>query len=91
MLKFSMEWQVVGEVSFIDIGNGFSLIKFSIEVDCNSVFYGQSCLLVVQFIDNIGGKRTLILSKRSSSILYFGFGFPVSTLSLRVDLWWRKY
>lgn len=29
--KFSMELQVAGDVSFVDMGNGFSLVKFTID------------------------------------------------------------
>lgn len=34
-------WQIKSEVSIVDMGNGFTLVKFSNAVDCNKVFEGQ--------------------------------------------------
>lgn len=41
MVKCNLEWKVAGEVNIMDIGNGFTLIKFSNEIDCNNFFEGQ--------------------------------------------------
>lgn len=38
MTKCSVGWHVAGEVSFVDMGNGFSLVKLTNELDCNRVF-----------------------------------------------------
>lgn len=37
--------EVSGKVSFVDMGNGFTLFKFTNEVDCNRIFYGQPWLV----------------------------------------------
>lgn len=39
--KCMMEWQLEEEVSIVDMGNSFSLIKFINENDCNRVYEGQ--------------------------------------------------
>lgn len=36
--KCIVEWQVAGDVSFMDMRNGFSLIKFPNPVDGNRIF-----------------------------------------------------
>lgn len=36
------------QVSFADMGNGFTLIKFTNEVDCNGIFDGQLWFVGVQ-------------------------------------------
>lgn len=34
-------WKLSGEVSMVDMGNGFTLLKFTNAIDCNSVLDGQ--------------------------------------------------
>lgn len=41
MAKCSAYWQVAGEINFVDKGNGFSLVTFTNEIDCNMVFESQ--------------------------------------------------
>lgn len=39
--KTKGDWMPRGEVKFVDMGNGFILIKFANEMDSNHVFFGQ--------------------------------------------------
>lgn len=39
--KCSLDWKVSSEVSFIDMGNGSTFMKFTNEIDCNRIFVGQ--------------------------------------------------
>lgn len=34
-------WKIVGEANIVDMGNGFSLVKFTNAMDCNKVLEGQ--------------------------------------------------
>lgn len=36
-----VDWQITGEVSIVDMGNGFSLLKFTNAKYCNRVHEGQ--------------------------------------------------
>lgn len=36
--KTKADWLLTGEVRYVDMGNGFTLIKFSNEMDCNYAF-----------------------------------------------------
>lgn len=39
--KTKADWLLIGEVRYVDMGNGFILIKFSNEMNCNYTFIGQ--------------------------------------------------
>lgn len=39
--KCLLEWKPSGDVSIVDMGNGFRVIKFSSVMDRNKVLYGQ--------------------------------------------------
>lgn len=39
--KCKASWQPKSEMSIVDMGNIFALVKFSNAIDCNNVFEGQ--------------------------------------------------
>lgn len=41
MVKTKSDWVPRGEIKYVDMGNGFMLIKFANEMDCNHVFFYQ--------------------------------------------------
>lgn len=43
--KCSLKRQITREENFVDIGNGYSLVKFTNQVYCNRVFEGQPWFL----------------------------------------------
>lgn len=49
MSKIKFDWMSTGEVKYVDMGNGFILIKFANEMDCNHVFFGQPWFVQRQF------------------------------------------
>lgn len=82
MAKCWVEWEDAKEVSFINMGNGVSLAKFTNEVDCNKVLMVNLGLLEVKFIVYKIEKKILTILKRSCFLLYFGMGFLVSLWGL---------
>lgn len=39
--KCILDWQLIGEVNIVNMGIGFSLVKFTNALDCNRVLEGQ--------------------------------------------------
>lgn len=75
MMKCTLEWKVSGEVSFVDMGNGFTLVKFSNEVDCNRVYEGQSWLVGGQVFSLRRWKKELHPVKEPLSLDLHWLGF----------------
>lgn len=76
--KCSLEWQVIGAVSIVDVDNGSVLINSLMKLTVTHFSMGNHGLLVVKFITSNNGKRILMRSKRDFNLLFFGFGslFP---------------
>lgn len=51
MSKTKADWASSGEVRYVDMRNGFILIKFMNEMDCNHVFFDQSCFVQGQIFN----------------------------------------
>lgn len=49
--KTKADWLLTGEVIYVDMGNGFTLIKFSNEMDCNYAFFGQPWFVQEQILN----------------------------------------
>lgn len=83
--KCMMEWQLEEEVSIVDMGNSFSLIKFINENDCNRVYEGQPWLVYKD------GKKDSDLVKESLHSAHLWVQLPRLPLSFRMNLLWKKF
>lgn len=81
--KFIIEWKISSELSIIDMGNGFSLVKFTKAIDC--LKSARRATLVcrranLQFI-KVETKFDLVKER-----LHFAL-FWVCTLRLPLEMW----
>lgn len=76
MAKCTAEWKVSDEISFVDMGNYFTLIKLTYEVDATEFLMVTISLWVDKFLVYRGGRTTLTLSKTACFGLVMGSDSP---------------
>lgn len=63
--KTKSDWVPTCEVKYIDMGNGFILIKSANEMDCNHVYFDQPWFVQGQIFNLQRGRRDFDLFKES--------------------------
>lgn len=70
--KSKANWSPSGEIKYVDMRNGFIIIKFANEIDYNRAFFISHGLFRVKFSIYNAGEEILTLSRNLSLLLLFG-------------------
>lgn len=81
--KTKSEWMATGEVKLNDVDNGFILIKFANEMDCNHVFFDQPWFVQGQILNLQRWRRDFDPFKESIESIVIWVHLP----GLPVELW----
>lgn len=87
--KCLLDWQVVGEVNIVDMGNGFNLLNSLTKLTVIVLWKDNPGFLVVKSLVFKDGKKILIRLKKDSTLLSFGFSFLVFLWSFGPNLLWK--
>lgn len=81
--KTKADWMPTGEVKFVDMGNGFILVKFANEMDYNHVFFDQPWSFQRQIFNLQRWRRDFDPFKESITTIIMRVRLP----GLPVELW----
>lgn len=75
--KCLFRWELSDEATIIDMGDDFTLVKFSNVMNCNKVLQDQPWFWGGQiYCLQIWKKKKLILLKKNFKLFFFGFIYP---------------
>lgn len=88
--KCSINWQVLGELSIVDINKGFNPIELTNELDCNRVFEGNLGFAGGQIIvSKMEEYFDPVKDKLQYALLWVRLPLPL--WSFKANLLWKKF